>query len=523
MGGNHRVSRALMSAVAASLMTTAGAVAAAPTYRITDVLIADDQFVSVGDPLEKAAPVYKPHETDASAGAAAPQYWVSSNERGDETIPPGQARKGPPANRAGITIFEYGTNRVLASLNIENACIPVIGLDGKVIRQFGGCAPAGAEGHPRHPHGIDIDDARKLAYQVIEHSGLKWNPDRTGFRRAAKTDEESSLLVVYDLATPTRPKILAGYVLGHAAEEPAIHKASGKVYVGNHEPSPTDVPCFVSVVDRGVAAAPYKFIDLPTDHDCVQGIDVDQGLAKTNGTTHVGEKMYTFDVGTDTIDYSVNIRGAFEQFVNGLPAAQRFAIPPGWVLHLHDLTTDSTHHRAYQTIHTIAEAEVVEANEEEGAVETLNEITGRWVAEVNTDPGSADFKKVTIIDLSNGQSVPEFPTHHDAVASGLSFDRLFVHAHFVAVDPARNALIVSGEHTGNLAVVDTASRGLVQTSSISRRIPGCVLVPDPVTGEVPQIEPHVHGTNIKSPQGTAYVSDEGEDCLYESVTILAPQ
>ena len=186
---------------------------------------------------------------------------------------------------------------------------------------------------------------------------------------------------------------------------------------------------------------------------------------------------------------------------------------------MHDLTTDRVNHRAYQTIHTIATAEEVTAEDEEAAVTTTeDEITGRWVAEVNTDPASADFKKVHIIDLSNGQSVPQFPTHDDAVDSGLPFNQLFIHAHFLDVDPARHALLVSGEHTGNLAVVNVptswaAPRTLQQVLSISRLIPNC-------TPE--EKEPQLHGVNIQGTTGTAYISDEGENCFYESVTILQP-
>ncbi len=189
------------------------------------------------------------------------------------------------------------------------------------------------------------------------------------------------------------------------------------------------------------------------------------------------------------------------------------------MLHFHDLTTDRVNHRAYQTLHTIAAAEHV-AGEEEG-VETAgpeDEFTGRWVAEVDTNPASATFKAVRIIDLSNGQSVPDVPTHGDAIETGLPFNQLFIHAHFLDVDPARNALLVSGEHTGNLAVVNIPTpwaqpRNLQQVLSISRLIPNC-------TPE--ELEPHLHGVNIQQTTGTVYVSDEGENCFYESVTILQP-
>jgi hypothetical protein len=497
------VPKLLVTAIAGTLIAIAGSVSAAPTYSITNVLVADDEYQ--GETGLTPAPVYKPHETDASA---TPKYWISSNERGDEETGTG---------KGGISIFEYGTNKVLSTLNIENACIPVVDPHGPDK-----CAPKGAEGHPRHPHGIDIDDAKKLAYQVIEHSGLRWNRNRNSIVPAHNTDIESSLLVVYDIADPKNPKIKRGYLLGHAAEEAVVNDNNGKIYAGNHEPSATKVPCFVSVIDPN-SPNPYKFIDLPSATQCVQGIDVDEWLNTVNGTTHVGQKMYTFNSSNDTIAYSVNIRPAFDAFVAGLPASKRFTIPDGWVIHLHDLATDKTNHRAYQTIHTIAELAVVEASEEDGAVETDNEITGRWVAEVNTDPSSPNFKKVNIIDLSNGQSVPAFPTHDDAINTGLSYDKLFVHAHFLAVDPSRNSLIVSGEHTGNLGVVDTSSRLLKQVLAISRPIRGCVNPPDPETGEVDLFpEPHVHGTNIQATAGTAYVSDEGENCFYESVTILKP-
>lgn len=493
------VPKLLVTLMAVGLLGVLGVANAAPTYSITNALVAEDQYQGGAGVTPK--PIYKPHETDASFF---PDYWISSNERGDETV--------PGSGKGGITVLKYGSNAVLSQVNIESACIHVVQVNGSL----GGCAPAGAEGHPRHPHGIDIDQVRKLAYQVIEHSGLKWKANRSGFLTASTTDEESGLLVVYDIQDPQHPKVLKGYVLGHAAEEDAVNEGNGKIYVGNHEPSPTTVPCFVSVINPS-ASNPYKFIDLPNDHSCVQGLEVDELLGTVNGTTHIGQKMYTFNSSNDTIAYSVDIRGPFNAFVAGLPASQRFTIPDGWVIHMHDLATDKIGHRAYQTIHTIGDANAIEEEEEDPTVPAppeADEITGRWVAEVNTNPNSGDFKKVRIIDLSNGQSVPAVRTHHDAIATHLPFNQLFVHAHFLAVDPLNDALLVSGEHTGNLGVVDTGTRKLGQVLSISRQIPKCAIPPD--------IEPHVHGVNIQALTGTAYVSDEGETCLYESVTVLNP-
>lgn len=493
----------VLAVVAGGLIAFTGVVSAAPSYTISDVLVPPDQYTGEADLTP--APVWKPHETDSSA---TPGFWISSNERGDEGVPPGQQTQY--TNKAGITIFEYATNKVLSTLDIEDACIPVVQLDGTLMKKWGGCAPKGAEGHPRHPHGIDIDNANNIAYQVIEHSGLQWKPDRSGFTKARSTDDESGLLVAYDISDLTNPKILRSYVLGHAAEEDAVNPVNHKIYVGNHEPSPTYVGCFVSVIDPG-SAQPYKFIDMAANQ-CVQGIDVDPVLNTVNGTTHFGEKMWTFDSSTDTPLYSVDIRGPFEAFVASLPPSEQFEIPNGWILHMHDLATDRVNHRAYNVIHTIATPEEVSEDEEETAEEGP-EITGRWVAEVDTNPASPTFKQVTIIDLSNGQSVPDYPGHEDAVASGLPYDQLFIHAHFLFADPARDTLLVSGEHTGNLAVVNTNSMQLEDVISISRLIPYC-------TPEA--LEPHVHGVNIQPTTGTVYVSDEGEHCYYESVTILQP-
>ena len=170
-------------AAAGGLAAFGGLASAAPSYSISDVLVPPDQYSGESDLTP--APVWKPHETDAST---APSYWISSNERGEEGVPPGQQTQF--TNKAGITIFD-NDNNVLSTLVIEDACIPVVEPNGQLMKRFGGCAPDGAEGHPRHPHGIDIDETNKIAYQVIEHSGLQWNPTRTKFTKAKNTDTES--------------------------------------------------------------------------------------------------------------------------------------------------------------------------------------------------------------------------------------------------------------------------------------------------------------------------------------------
>lgn len=101
------------------------------------------------------------------------------------------------------------------------------------------CAPLGAEMHPRHPHGIDIDKIRQQVFQVIEHSGLKRNADRTGLEIAENTDEESGMLLVYDIRDKRNPRIVDGFLLGHGAHEVAVNELNGKAFQGNHENSPT--------------------------------------------------------------------------------------------------------------------------------------------------------------------------------------------------------------------------------------------------------------------------------------------
>ena len=79
----------------------------APHFPCPRVLVAEDQWQGEAGLIDPA-PVFKPHETDAAA-----RYWISSNERGEEGAP----------SKAGITIFEVGTNKVLAPLNIDNGCL----------------------------------------------------------------------------------------------------------------------------------------------------------------------------------------------------------------------------------------------------------------------------------------------------------------------------------------------------------------------------------------------------------------
>jgi hypothetical protein len=712
---------------------------AAADYTITDVLVADDQYQ--GEPDLAPKPIYKPHEV---AIDPARRIWITSNERGEFED-----------GRAGITILRAGRNRVLAEVNIDEpgvifheadeeetiggveieefpteadpnfpteirlnptVCLPVVLPPGALPPAFNGvtvrtledgriCAPLGAETHARHPHGIDIDKSRKRVYQVIEHSGLKWNNDRTGFEVAETTDEESGMLLVYDIRNYRAPMILTGYLFGHGAHELAVNERDGRIWQGNHEDSPGVEPnIWVDVIDPD-AENPYGFIDTGF-YNAVQGIEVNETLNVVYGTTHVGEKMFAFDgdcipalndpptvvdyngvpftekkYGENCILYSVDLRTPFleqvddaEEILARADADAEGDLPS--VLHMHDLTVDWLNHRAYQTLHSIHHAEHTGSPEEaalqaeaildlfgtweivspaaiagnyqtllqgwsvplaapvtasmqygdgaggnldgcapfaatsltglivlvdrgncnvsfkisnigaaggvigvvgllapqdvllffadggepqtiagyvitqqdaqavkdqldiavpvvatfdlesgvlldpeEEEVEPEHHFMGRWVAEVDVDPSSPRFKQVTYIDLSNGFNALDFPNAEDVPEEELLTS--FVHAHWVAVDPLRRSLLVSGEHTGNLGVVNARRRTLDEVIPISRRIPGCVPELDE-EGNPEFEEPHVHGVQIDRIRGTAYVSDEGEHCFYESVTVLSP-
>ncbi len=591
-------------------------------YQIDTVLIPDDQAAS---PDTQQTQLYKPHEVAIDRRP----FWISSNER---------------SGFAGITLFHKGSNKVMAWVNIEEPglefseepeeeetidehaveeepephfpseirfnptlCLPIKLYPGSEPPEFVEvdeltgeetvytpslwdedpsyvCAPLGAEGHARHPHGIDVDKRRKLVYQVIEHSGLRWNSDRSGFEVAETTDDESGMLLVYDIRRPHMPEIVDGFLLGHGAHEVAVNERNGKVFQGNHEDSPGVEPnIWVDVINRKAKKNPYGFIDTGF-YNAVQGIEVDERLNVVFGTTHVGEKMFAFSgnckprpnhpptivdynldpdieepfvekaMGENCILYTVDLR---EPFIEQVPNAEEIfaladtaiteAIEAGEeptdlpsVLHMHDLTVDRRNHRAYQTLHGIHHAEHTgspeeavlpeeeEPIEEEPPVveeEAEIDIMGRWLAEVDVDPESETFQQVRYIDLSNGWDALTYPGAED-LPEGTPFDQMFIHAHWVAVDPRRETILVSGEHTGNLGVVEAEEElsdtpELEQVIAISRTIPDC----DPgvdETGAPAVEEPHVHGVQIDPRNGRAYVSDEGEGCFYESVTILKP-
>jgi hypothetical protein len=631
-----------LTAVALAMLAAAGLAVAAPPYEITKVLVAQDQFkANPADPKLKAAPLFKPHDSRTSL---LPRYWITSNERTgcagitvfangsdaalatlfiddpEATFPPdesssappcvGKVEPPPPPETGEETEPPEGTppvpeDQFPAELRFNpTLCLPVVLPPGQtsvpydVVIDEGGnratgtvkspgpglvCAPLGAEKHARHPHGISVYYLGSTAYQVIEHSGLRWNADRTRFEVAITTDEESGMTLAYDVRNPAKPKILKAYLNGHGAHELVVNQRNGLVFQGNHEDSPgVNPPIWVDVINPRLVN-PYGFIDTGF-FNAIQGIDVNgevddiAGIGEPDsnvvyGTTHVGEKMFAFDgacrpkpnpadvvpppappgytlpagdkgmkMGWNCILWWVDIRPAFLKEVPNAEAI--LAIGQGAkpnVLHFHNLAANPLNHKAYQTIHSIHEAEHTGLPGDEpppsaeGEEEEVEHVMGRWVAEVGV-PSSVDPKTkkgnaaVHIIDLSHGFDALTYPTVEDILTTDEDLGTLlssFVHAHFIAVDPLRQSLLVTGEHTGNLGVVDPRSRKLERVIPISKKIPGCTppVEIDPVTGEpIPASpeEPHVHGVTVQPILGTVYVADEGEHCFYESMTILRP-
>jgi hypothetical protein len=608
--------------IAATLTIQTGL--AAPTYTATKVLVPPDQYNLGGRQRGlSVAPIYKPHDARTSFQ---PEWWITSNER---------------TGCAGITILANGSDRTLATVNIDepnvgyhggeessappcvgyiaptppeppegstepppppeqfpanerfspSVCLPVVLPPGQtevIADGYGAikspgrglvCAPLGAERHARHPHGITVDWKRNIAYQVIEHAGLRWNANRSAFQVANTTDEESGLTLAWDVSNPRHPRMLKAYLNGHGAHEVTVNQRNGLVFQGNHEDSPGVTPTIWVDVINPRQANPYGFIDTGY-FNAIQGIDVDEGaeiddgllargLDETEGlvygTTHVGEKMFAFDancvsrpnpsgvvpppappgyalpadsgmqMGWNCIKYWVDLRPPFLARFPELAAILSPNPPFNNVLHMHNLVADKKNHRAYQTVHSIHDAEHTGLSDEEPPVgteeETGHHYNARYVIEVGAPTAINPLTKqasapVHVIDLSHGFGILQYPnvgTILNDPALGLPvLLRSFVHAHFIAVDPTRRALLVSGEHTGNLGVVNTETRRLEQVIPISRAIPGCV-PPPPEPGAAPEVEePHVHGVTIQPRTGRVYVSDEGEHCFYESVTILQP-
>ena len=320
-------------------------------------------------------------------------------------------------------------------------------------------------------------------------------------------------------------------------------------------------------VIRPDAANPYGFIDTGY-FDAVQGIDYAPGASAAQdiifGVTHVGEKMFAFDaacvsepnngsavpppappgyslppgdtgmkMGWNCIKYWVDLRPAFlAQLSNAVETLNFNTGSTPNVLHYHNLAVNPVTQRAYMTLHSIHNAEHTGldhstlTDEQEEELEHAGHIMGRWIAAVGLPTAIDSVTKqatapVRMIDMSHGYDARIWPTGEDVQTKlGVAaLEKSFVHGHFLWVDPTRSMLLVTGEHTGNLAVIDEKTDMLTQVIPISRIIPNCSGLPGaPAEDE----EPHLHGVVIQPQTGMAYLSDEGEHCWYESVTILKP-
>lgn len=316
------------------------------------------------------------------------------------------------------------------------------------------------------------------------------------------------------------------------------------------------------------------------DGSCVPILNNPPTFGGDNPATPEVEQFLEKQWGENCILYWVDLRKPFDEQVPG--AAEIFAqadsdlpdfptcLPS--VLHYHNLAVDPEEQMVYNGVHSIHHAEhtglpweeecpheetEVDAPAGEEEVEALHHFNGRTLVAVDVNPRHLQIDPATkeatskrptwapeVIDMSNGYGYLDFPNVEDvvgdpadlaeAIAAVNLLENSFVHPHWLAVDTERAVLLVSGEHTGNIGVVDTEKRRLGQVLPVSIFNPGLVDSPsadcefgvDEVTGlptGVPDdLEPHAHGVQIDNRTGLVYVSDEGEHCFYESVIILAP-
>ena len=225
------------------------------------------------------------------------------------------------------------------------------------------------------------------------------------------------------------------------------------------------------------------------------------------------------------------------------------------VLHFHNLGFDAVNKKVYNGLHSIHHAEHTglpwegECAENEEVALTEEEPTphynGRDMVEVDVNPAHLAINPVTkqatgptaVIDMSHGYGYLQYPNVDDVIGDPTNLaeaveamNRLmnsFVHPHWMDVDTSRGALLVTGEHTGNLGVVDTATRAVTQVLPVSVMNSGlknskssdCGIGADGVPDD---LEPHMHGIQLDPVTGNLYLSDEGEHCFYEGTFIVTP-
>lgn len=466
-------------------------------------------------------------------------------------------------------------------------------------------APMGSECHPRHPHGIAVDQPNGLVYLLIEHMGLQWSADRTDFDLATSTDDEAGGALVFDISDTAHPHIITGYLAGHGAHELEVSQQNGFLFMPNHEESPNTQPSIFQVVVNPLVGANdeedqgdsvYGFIDTGY-YQALQDLAIDDGPGGDNTVymvSHVGERLYAIDgnctpepndsityatspyppqktyiekaSGENCIKYWVDIRTPWDEY-HGSVADQIFSTidsdaPEGClpsVLHYHNLGFDPMHNKVYNGLHSIHHAEhtglpwenakgVCPETEEdvETGEEPVPHYNGRDLIEVDVDPDHiTNIDPVTkqattstaVIDMANGYGYLDYPNIDDVVgdptnleesiAAMNKLENSFVHPHWMAIDPGHDTLVITGEHTGNLGVVDTTSRAVTQILPVSvmnsglrdSRSSDCEV---DASGVPDDLEPHMHGVQIDPVTGNLYLSDEGEHCFYEGTFILRP-
>lgn len=307
--------------------------------------------------------------------------------------------------------------------------------------------------------------------------------------------------------------------------------------------------------------------------------------------SHVGERMYAIDgnctpalnavatlrtdpspphktyiekaAGENCIKYWVDLRAPWDAFYGQVAQTIWSTIDIGApstclrsVLHFHNLAFDAVNKKVYNGLHSIHHAEhtglpwedktcpETEENPLTGEEPTPH-YNGRSIVEVSVDPARMTIDPATkqattstaVIDLAHGYDYLPYPNVEDVVGdpqnaaqSAAAMNRLlnsFVHPHWMTVDFVRGALLVTGEHTGNLGVVDTATRSVTQVLPVSLFNPGlknskssdCVVPP---TGVPDDMEPHMHGIHLDPVTGWLFLADEGEHCFYEGVFVVKP-
>lgn len=305
--------------------------------------------------------------------------------------------------------------------------------------------------------------------------------------------------------------------------------------------------------------------------------------------SHVGQRMYAIDgnctptpnpeptlatdpnpphtvyiekaSGENCIKYWVDLRKPWNEFYgsvadqifNTIDIEHEDCLPS--VLHFHNLALDPVNKKVYNGLHAIHHAEHTGLPWEVECPEVaINPVTGeeppphylgRDVVEVDVNPAHITaIDSVTKQATTNTAVIPmttpgfgylQFPNEDDvigdpqnlaeAITAMNRLENAFVHPHWLDVDPGRGALLVTGEHTGNLGVVNTTTRKMTQVLPVSVMNSGlkaskssdCTV---PASGVPDDLEPHMHGLQRDPVTGNLYLSDEGEHCFYEAEYIL---